>query len=172
MEVGTDLKKYIEVEGQKSGFIVRNKSGLYLFGNRCCEAVCELLIINSERLEVNSDSCDDLLMYISEDCKKTTVYKSSKLILNIKELLLIYTVPLGEKKICGILSGGTSLPCQDVHYSDERISRLLRAILKHKEPTRNTSNSYFGGIAKELEKAEIKALSELNLHGEGITVKN
>ena len=45
-------------------------------------------------------------------------------------------------------------------------------VSKHKEPVRNTSDNYFSNIAKELKKAEIKALSELNLHGEGITIKN
>ena len=172
MEVGAKLKNYIEVEGQKSGFVMRNNGCLYLFGNRCCEAVCELLIINSERLEINSDTSDDLLLYLSDKCKKITVYKSGKLVLNVKELLLIYTIPLGEQKICGVISGGASLPFQDVHYSDDRISHLIKAILKHKELPRNTSDSYFSDIAKELEKAEIKALSELNLRGEGITIKN
>ena len=172
MEVGTEIKKYIELEGQKSGFVMRNNSWLYLFGNRSCEAVCELLIVNSERFEINSDQCENLLLYLSDKNKKITVYKSGKLVLNIKELLLIYTVPLGEQKLCGVISGGAALPFQDVHYSDDRISRLLKVLLKHKEPPRSPSDNYFGDIAKELEKAEIKALSELNLRGESITIKN
>ncbi|MCH5196780.1 MAG: hypothetical protein J1F28_08695 [Oscillospiraceae bacterium] len=172
MEVGNDFKNYLELEGRKSGFVMRNNSGLYLFGNRKCEAICELLTINSERLEVNSDFCDNLLLYLSEEQNKITVYKSGKLVLNIKELLLLYTVPLGERKICGIISGGASLPCQDVHYSDERISRLIRTILRQKSRPQNISDNYFIELANELEKAEIKSLSELNLRGEGITANN
>ena len=172
MEIGTKIKNYLEVEGQKSGFVMQNSSCLYLFGNRCCEALCEILIINSERFEINSDQCDNLLLYLSDKSQKITVYKSGKLVLNIKELLLLYTIPLGDRKLCGVISGGTALPFQDVHYSDDRISRLLKAILKRKKTQKNTSDSYFSDIAKELEKAEIKALSELNLHGEGISIKN
>ena len=172
MELGAEIKKYIEIDGRKSGFVMRNNSCLYLFGNRSCEAVCELLIINSERFEINSDQCDNLLLYLSDKNKKITVYKSGKLVLNIKEMLLIYTIPLGDRKLCGVMSGGTSLPFQDVHYSDDRISRLIKALLNHKEPPKNTYDSYFSDIAREMEKAEIKTLSELNLRGEGITVKN
>ena len=171
MEVGAEIKNYIEIEGQKSGFVMRNNSSLYLFGNRSCEAVCELLIINSERFEINSDQCDNLLLYLSDKSQKITVYKSGKLVLNIKELLLIYTIPLGDRKLCGVISGGAALPFQDVHYSDARISRLLKAILKRRGVLKNTPDSYFNDIAKELEKADIKTLSELNLHGEGIAVK-
>ena len=160
------LRLYFNVKGRKSGFCLSGGNGKYLYGNRICTANCELLLINSESISIRSDSHDCLLVYVSQEQNPTlTVYNEGKLALHIKEFVLAYSIPLANHEICGIISGGTEYPAQDIRFTDHRLIELFVRLLKPRRSVRPFVDKEFRELAEMVEKGELSSLNELYLAG-------
>lgn len=158
------LKKYPSLSGRKSGIYISDGKCLYLYGNRFCEAECRLLLINSDMVSVLSEQCDGLLAYVSGE-GDLTVYCKDRLLLRVKEFLLLYTIPLAKHSICGVISGGSEFPCQDLRFTDTRAVALLERLIYRRRSIPCFKDDNFLELARELEGSEINALNELFLNG-------
>ncbi len=170
MNFSGELKKYPSVQGRKSGMFMAGDRCFYLYGNRCCEAKCELLMINSDNIGILSDSHARLLVYLTQGGEKTgfTLYCGGKLSLRIKEFVLLYSIPLVNHELCGVISGGTELPVQDSQFTDPKLLELLKGLIHRQRNVCGYTDENFREIAKELEGREINALNDLYLAGKPI----
>lgn len=170
------LKRYPGITGKKSGFLITGGKCFYLFGNRCCEAKCELLMINSDSMSVMSDTHESLLAYLSEESSDGVqglrLYIGGKMALRVRELVLMYSVPLNGHEFCGIISGGMALPTQDVRFTDNRLTEVIRTLLQRREEVHFTADEQIKQLALSIERDEVKALSELHLAGMPLTEKD
>lgn len=171
MDFSGELKKYPSIQGRKSGMFMAGDRCFYLYGNRCCEAKCELLMINSDNTDILSDSHSRLLVYLTHglDGNGFTLYCGGKLSLRIKEFVLLYSIPVVNHELCGVISGGSELPGQDSQFTDRRLLALLKSLIHRQRNVCGYTDENFREIAKELEGKEIKALNDLYLAGTPIS---
>lgn len=171
MNFSGELKKYPSIQGRKSGMFMAGDRCFYLYGNRCCEARCELLMINSDNTSILSDSHSRLLVYLTQGGENNgfTLYCGGKLSLRIREFVLLYTIPLINHELCGVISGGTELPKQDAQFTDRKLLTLLENLIHRQRSVSGYTDENFREIARELEGREIKALNDLYLAGRPIS---
>ncbi len=166
------LKKYPSLQGRKCGIYMSGNECFYLYGNRFCEAKCELLMINSDVINVLSESCNSLLVYLTEEKGGDfTCYCGGKLSLRIKEFVLLYTIPLVNHEVCGVISGGSELPIQDVQFTDRKLLVLISKLIHRHKSLSSFKDENFREVAQAIENAEIEALNELYLAGKSINDK-
>lgn len=160
------IRKYLDIRETKSGILTEGGKCLYLYGNICCEARCRRFFLRSEQTEICSEYAEGFLVMRSSD--RSSVYRSSKRMLKVKELIVLYEIDFEQSSMYGVFSGGNELPLADSHFTDRRISELIDRLITGGEPAGTASGKRLEALEQAVITGEVNALNDLFIHGKPI----
>ena len=165
MEIARHLKNYLSLSGSKSGFLMTGGECRYLFGNRLCDAKCELLRLQSETIDLMTQYHDGMLVVMREG--EPSVYIGGKRLLRVTELFLMYSVNTESGQLFGVISGG-NLPNGDIRFSESRLCELFKAVIEGKTEQSKLYSEELNELKRLLDRSDIKELNGLYISGKPI----
>lgn len=153
------IQKYLDTSCVKYGFLTCGNKSFFLLGKQCCEATLIRLTLRSESTEISTDSVENLLVTMRDEC--CDAYIGGKKILRLKELLISYEIPLESSPIFGVMTGGRAFPTESLQFSDVRIAMLINMLIDRRKAAGEYHSRELSELARSLESREVKALSRM-----------
>ncbi len=166
MSLSDIISEYLSANVTKSGLLMVGGKCLYLYGELCCEAECSFITINENSFSSSGEFINDL--FIMKTGTKITLYKNYRRVLQLKELISIYRIPLPDGEINGIFTGGQEVFNTEMQFTDRRIADLVKYLITGNRRNRVAVRGEFQKLEQAIASGEVKELSQVNKTGHSL----
>lgn len=166
METSEIIKEYSALVGTKSGFFTENGKFVYLYNNVCCGAKCRRILLKTKSEDILAEYAEGLFVWRCGAALR--VYRDSRRLLGVSELIALYEIPLESDPLYGVLAGGTEFTLADAHFTDGRIAELIDRLLVGGRGADTVVKEEFRALEEAVRNGEIGALNEVYMKCGGV----
>lgn len=153
------IDEYLMKDGNKSGLLMSKGKCVYFYGEKCCEAVCHLISINGDI----SEYVDEL--FIMKNGTTVTLYRNFRRVLQLEELIAVYSILLPEGELNGIITSGQRLNNAEMLFTDGRIADFVKYLITGNSKRCFPLITEFQALEQAVSSGQAKALTQLNSCG-------